>query len=175
VPWGITDVKRMAKYKLHRTTIKERRDGFNKRNVRLKNIIKTGDLSGGYNQRSRETAADIIAAHSQGKVFIDVGNTANIGQVENLPRGTVVETPVRIDPLGFSPIAYGKLPPQILGLVEPYAHVFNTVVDACFEKNKTKALQALRIDPVCSHLTTAQVNDLGERLLKAHDKFITAF
>jgi alpha-galactosidase/6-phospho-beta-glucosidase family protein len=44
--------------------------------------------------------------------------------------------------------------------------------DACFEGSKEMALQALRLDPVCSHLNTEQVNEMGTRLLKAHKKFI---
>jgi alpha-galactosidase/6-phospho-beta-glucosidase family protein len=105
-------------------------------------------------------------------VFIDVGNVPNIGQVANLPPNTVVETAVRVDRNGFAPICFGALPTPVLGFVEPYAHVFNTTVDACFRKDKKLAMQALRMDPLCSHLAGDQVIELGERLLAAHKAFI---
>ena len=44
-------------------------------------------------------------------------------------------------------------------------------VDACFARDKGKALDALRLDPVCSHLSDARVRELGDRLLDAHAPF----
>lgn len=164
----------MRKYKIVRTTIKERRDAFKSRQQRLKKWI-AGDIPDDYLKRSRETAADIINAHSQGKVFIDVGNVPNVGQVANLPLGAVVETAVRVDANGFTPITFGNLPQSVVGFVTPYADLNVQVIDACFLGDKQMALQALRADPVCAHLNTDEVMDMGNRLLKAHKKHITSF
>jgi 6-phospho-beta-glucosidase len=125
--------------------------------------------------RSRETAADIISSHFEGKVFIDVGNCINTGQISNLPFGAVVETAVQVDRTGFSPINYGDLAEPLCGFIEPFCRTFTLTVDACFQKDKHLAIQALRLDPVCSHLNNDQVMDLGSRLLKAHEKYITCF
>ena len=122
--------------------------------------------------KSRETAADIIAAHHAGRTFIDVGNLPNIGQVASLPMGTVVETAVRVDRSGFSPIAFGVLPEPVHGFVEPCARVFDLTVEACFAQNLKLALQALRLDPVCSHLNNEEVEEMGCRLVRAHRRFI---
>ena len=170
-PCYITSPEAMEKYKLVRTTIDERREGLAKREQSLRDLI-DGDIPEEYFTRSRETAADIISAHATGSVFIDVGNVPNQGQISNLPAGAIVETAVRVDRNGFSPICFGPLPPLVLAMVEPYARVFNQVVEACFRKDRTMALQALRMDPVCSHLTGERVIEMGERLLKAHAEFI---
>jgi len=130
---------------------------------------------GGYFERSRETAADIIAAHSSGRSFIDVGNLSNIGQVANLPMGAVVETAMRVDRNGFTPLSFGPLPEQIYGLIAPWTTVFNLGVEACFCRDKEMALRALRLDPVCSHLNTVQVREMGERLMKAHAAYLPSF
>lgn len=172
--WYITSKKNLKKYKIVRTTIAERRKGFSERNKHLREMIR-GKIAQFYHEPSRETAADIIAAHSQGKTLIDVGNLPNVGQISNLPLGAVVETAMRVDRNGFTPLTYGDLPESVLGFVEPYVRVFEMVVDAYFAKDKQMALQALRYDPVCSHLNTDEVNEMGERLLRAHKKFITAF
>ena len=132
-----------------------------------------GELDEAVLTRSRESAADIIDAHSRGKVFIDVGNVPNVGQICNVEPGVVVETAVRVDANGFSPIAFGPLPQIIAGFIAPYAASFEMAVDACFEGDRSKALRALRLDPVCSHLGSDQVNELGLRLLKANRKFIS--
>jgi len=173
-PWYITSRANLRAYSLVRTTIAERRVQKRGARRRLEAMIK-GTIPPAYKQRTRETAADIIAAHSQGRVFMDVGNVPNVGQIANLPRGLVVETAVRVDRTGVSPVTFGELPPVVHGFIEPYAHVFPMLVDACFRNDRKLALQALRLDPVCSHLNGRQVVEMGECLLAAHRKFIRVF
>jgi alpha-galactosidase len=166
-PSYITSQKNMVRYKLLRTSVKERQKTFVERTRNVKSMIKKG-IPDDYTEKSRETAADIMGAHREGKPFTDVGNVPNIGQITNLPLGTIVETAVTVDRNGFTPLAFGALPDPIAGWVKPYADVFNLGVQACFEKSERLALHALRLDPVCSHLTQSQIEELGRRLLKAH-------
>ena len=167
----ITSRKTMRKYRLRRTSAADRRNGFLARAKNLKRMIK-GEIDPWYLERSRETAADIIAAHSHGKAFIDVGNLPNVGQISNVPRGVVVETAVRVDRTGFTPILFGTLPEVVAGMIEPCARVFLMGVRACFNRDRKLAMQALRLDPVCSHLNADEVTAMGERLLGAHRRFI---
>jgi alpha-galactosidase/6-phospho-beta-glucosidase family protein len=172
--WYITSPDNMRKYKLVRTTIAERKASTAHQARELRRMI-AGEIPVGYTRRSRETAADIIGAHSQGRVFIDVGNVPNVGQIASLAHGVVVETAVRVDGNGFTPLTFGSLPRVIQGFIEPWALVYTMTVDACFARDKALALRALRLDPVCAHLDSMQVNELGERLLAAHKPYITAF
>ncbi|MCC6422958.1 MAG: hypothetical protein IT447_05720 [Phycisphaerales bacterium] len=171
----ITSRQNLKKYKLARTSIAERRNLFRERDTAVSHELAAKKISAPWLVRSRETAADIIEAHSQNKVFIDVGNVPNRGQIANLPHGLVVETAVRVDGNGFSPITFGSLPRIVQGFIDPYAHLYPMTVDACMRKDRQLALRALRLDPVCAHLTTPQVNELGNQLLVAHRRFITAF
>ncbi len=173
-PWFITSKQNMRTYKIVRTTIQQRRDGFSARQQRLQTWLTAG-IPDDFLQRSRETAADIINAHSQGQVFVDVGNLPNTGQIGNLPGDAVVETAVRIDANGFAPIGLGDLPQAVVGFITPYAELNLQVIDACFAGDRRMALQALRADPVCAQLNGAQVMDLGHRLIKAHKRFIKVF
>jgi alpha-galactosidase len=170
-PWFITNRATMKKYGITRSSITDRKRLFRTRKTDLLKMIK-GEIDSSYFEKSRETAADIISAHAIGKVFIDVGNLPNVGQISNLPKGTVVETAVKIDKNGFTPLAFGDLPEPIFGFIEPWTRVYDLTVQACFQKSKSLALQALRLDPVCSHLATPQVYEMGNRLLKAHKKHI---
>jgi alpha-galactosidase len=169
-PCYITSRAALRKYRLVRTSIDERRKAFRQRERELR-AMTTGEIPAVYTVRSREAAADIIAAHITGKAFIDVGNVPNVGQITNLPRGTVVETAVRVDSNGFSAICFGDLPPTVLGFVEPVAQTYELTLKACMERDRALALQALRMDPVCAHLTGDEVKDLGGRLLAAHGRF----
>jgi len=187
LPGYITSRRNMKTYHLIRTSIRGRRDAFNERGLLLRNMVarmgseRSGDRQwveknmGGYLKRSRETAADIIGAHSTGREFIDVGNLPNIGQIANLPMGAVVETAMRVNRNGFTPLTFGALPEPIHGLMAPWPTVFGMTVEACFRRDKEMALQALRLDPVCSHLNTARVREMGERLMRAHADYLPEF
>ncbi len=170
-PWYITDRERMESYKIQRTSTAERRDKHAQFRRETEEMVK-GEIPESYSQRSQETAADIIEAHYLGKTFIDVGNVPNRGQVSNLPLGSIVETAVRVSQDGFSPVHFGSLPDQVVPFVIPYSYVYKLTVDACFEQDRKKAIQALREDPVCAHLTTPGVISMAEQLLEAHSNWI---
>lgn len=87
----------------------------------------------------------------------------------------IVETAVRVDRNGITPITFGDLPEVVAGMIEPWTRVFGMTVDACFSDDKAMALQALRLDQVCSHLNTKQTNELGMRLLDARKNFVKCF
>ena len=174
LPGYITSKRNMRNYKLVRTSVGERREDMRKRKRTLTKFATKG-IAEAFLRRSRETAADIIAAHHTGQTFIDVGNLPNIGQVGSLPIGTVVETAVRVDRNGFAPIVFGDLPKTIQGLVEPCARVFDLTVKACFDQDRKLALQALRLDPVCSHLNNKEIEEMGSRLIRAHQRFMPSW
>jgi len=169
-PQYITSKANLKAYKIVRTSIDDRRQMRRKGRANLRRTVRQG-VQGPF-ERSRETAADIIDAHVRGRTFIDVGNVPNVGQIENLPRGLVVETAVRVDANGFSPIHFGALPAAVEGFAAPVGRTLQLTLDACWAKDRHMAVQALRLDPLCSHLTTPQVEEMAGRLMKAHRKFI---
>ena len=85
----LTDPAMLEKFKLLRTSMKDRYKSIEKaRQFAL-------DLASGKEKLlppSMETAIDIIKAFVTNKAFIDVVNLPNTGQIDNLPRGAVVET-----------------------------------------------------------------------------------
>jgi alpha-galactosidase len=171
-PWYITSRDHLRASRLVRTPVAERREQATQEAENLRRMV-GGEIPAEYRTRSRETAADIISAHVQGRAFIDVGNLPNTGQVAGLPKGVVVETAVRVDRTGFTPLTCGPLPRTAHHYVRLWAEIYAMIVDACFAQDKAAALRVLRLDPVCSHLNTAQVIEMGERLLASHAAFIS--
>lgn len=124
---------------------------------------------------SRETAADIIASFVNKKEFIDVVNLSNIGQIANLPMGSVVETLGVVNSTGFNPVSIGNLPEQILNLVLPHVVNQDMIVEAGLDGDLDRALLALYNDPLCSHLTLPEIKEMGIRLLKANKDYLPQF
>jgi len=167
------DQKNMRKYRLERTSVKERREK-RKRRRRLVRAWASGRERIG-RRRSREAAADIIRAMTFGEDFVDVMNVPNRGQVSNLPAGAVVETLGVINRLGFTPLAAGALPPSILDLVLPHVRNQEMTVRAGMEGDRSQAFDALINEPVCSHLTIPQVRKMGEELMHKTRRWLPQF
>jgi alpha-galactosidase len=170
VPWGIIDPDWMRAKSIVRTTIAQRFENQERWTDELTQKIKRGITSADLTL-SGEGAAETIVAHRTGLPHVDVGNVPNRGQISNLPLGIVVETAVCTDRAGFTPLAFGDLPPVVHGLVEPHALAYQLLIDACYAADSEEATRALRLDPALSHLPTAQVNELAIALITANGGF----
>jgi len=158
---------RLEAFRLIRTTAQERQRKMDLRRRRLEAMIAGREPLPG-DQPSRETAADITTVKALGGHLIDVVNLPNRGQIANLPAGAVVETLGVVTPMGFTPLAVGPLPRPVHGLVYPHAVNQQMIVEAMFEGDREKAMQALLNDPLCSHLARSTARRMGEELLRAH-------
>jgi len=162
----------LERFHLKRTTIQERRAGYQKKRQYAL------DLASGVEpvpERSRETAVDIMCAIACNQPFYDVVNLPNQGQIDNLPRGAVVETLGLVDHLGFRPLTTGSLPPVLERLVAPHCTCQLMTVEAAMGGDRELALQALMIDPICSHLRPSQIRAMGLELMAATQEWLPQF
>ncbi len=173
VPGYITPTRESLRpYRLVRTSIADRR----RRRARARKY--TLDLAAGKATppaRSRETAVDIMVAITTGKPFVDVVNVPNTGQIENLPLGVVVETLGLVDPLGFRPVTVGPLPAVLEAMVTPHCLVQEMTLQAALTGDRDLALEALSVDPICSHLSGAKIRKMGMELMEATRDWLGQF
>ena len=100
-------------------------------------------------------------------------NLPNVGQVANLPYGTIVETPVHVDGAGIHPIHVGPLPESIAELCRRELAVAQLCVDSAIEGSYEKALQCLLLDPVVTDMETAK--QILDDYLKTYKKYLPQF
>jgi len=109
---------------------------------------------------SGERAMHIIAGMMSNSNHMELQvNLPNIGQVSNLIKDSIVETPAIINKGGIHPIQVGEMPEGLAALCNIQIMIQSLVVEAGVSGDMEKAKQALLVDPV--------VND--------HDKAIAAF
>ncbi|KPK86085.1 MAG: hypothetical protein AMJ81_02075 [Phycisphaerae bacterium SM23_33] len=159
-------------FKLVRTSIAQRRAG-RRRNRKFTLALAAGRLDPG--PRSRETAVDIITAIMQHRPFCDVVNLPNEGQIDNLPRGAVVETLGLVDSLGFRPLVTGPLPPVLRQLVGPHCMCQLMTLEAALTGDRKLAFEALMTDPLCGHLPPSRVRRMGAELMAATRRWLPQF
>lgn len=165
----------LARLNIHRTTIAERRAAYRKaaRRIALWQCGRRADLGPFTRTPSRETAADIIKAVTLNESFCDVVNMVNVGQIDNMPRGVVVETLGHVSGNGSTPFTVGPMPGRLLPLLLPHAHTQLRTVEAGLSGDAQGALQALEADPVCSALPSGVVRKMGLELLRANRSFLS--
>lgn len=104
-----------------------------------------------------EGAEELIEAMAGGEPHFHLAvNIPNVGQIGNLPRGAIVETPAIVDGQGVHGVAVGDLPEGIAELCRREITVARLAVDAAVAGDRQLALQCLLLDPVITDLDVAK-------------------
>ena len=80
-----------------------------------------------------------------------------------------------INPLGFTPFGVGPMPQELVNLLLVHAVNQNTIVKAATRGDWDLAFTALLRDPLCSHLTIPQIEEMGRRLLAGNRRYLPQF
>ncbi|OGV51189.1 MAG: hypothetical protein A2X49_15450 [Lentisphaerae bacterium GWF2_52_8] len=168
----LTNIELMKKFKLVRTSIVDREKMFTEARQRVLDLA-SGKMKPF--EKSRETAIDIIRSFATNEPFVDVVNLPNQGQIDNLPRGAVVETLGLVNARGFSPIATGPLPERLRALLEPHCIVQKMTLEAALSGDKEIALQALMLDPLCARISPSKIREMGLSLMEATKAWLPQF
>jgi alpha-galactosidase len=123
--------------------------------------------------RSHEATADIVSAVANGRSVRTIVNLPNTGQIDNLPRGAVVETLAEITSAGAQPLVVGALPPGVLSTVQPHVVNQEMIVRAALEGDRQLALQAMVNDPLVHDLKKGEA--ILDEFLVAHAQYLPQF
>jgi len=152
------------------TTIQNRKDQVAGARQRVRQAIE-GELPPV--ERSHEATADIVAAVANGRSMRTVVNLPNTGQIDNLPRGAVVETLAELGAVGPVPLTVGALPLGVLGTLQPHVINQELIAQAALEGSYKLALQAMVNDPLVGDLKIAR--SMLDELIEAHSDFLPQF
>ena len=123
------------------------------RNNSFENIQKLKDGKIGFKEfsSSTETSVHFIRSLATGKVSLEMANVLNKGYIENISDDIIVEVPVFVDKFGLHPQKIGRLPDAIATKCDALGREYNLAVRAAIECDKTLALQAMMLDPLCAN------------------------
>ena len=120
-----------------------------------------------------DAACRLINSIYNNKCDVQAVDTRNNGAIEGIDDDSAVEVSCIITKDGPKPIAMGKLPIGINGLVQTIKSFERLVVEAAVEGNYNKALLALTINPLVQSEKMAKV--LLDELLEANKKYLPQF
>ena len=120
-----------------------------------------------------DVACDLIASLYNDKRDIQTLNVRNDGAISNLPNDVVVEVNCLVTKQGPIPLAVGKLPTPVYGLVQQIKSYEITAIDAAVTGSYEKALLALCINPLITNDVDAK--NMLDEMLEAHKKYLPQF
>lgn len=100
-------------------------------------------------------------------------NLPNVGQIENLPLGAVVETNAVFRADEVRPVQSGKVPANILGLVMRHVCAQESTVPAALECSRDLAISVFAADPLVN-LSLADTTQLFDDMLKNTAAYLPA-
>ena len=138
------------------------------RNGSLENVrkLKAGEIGFKEFGTSGETSTHFMRALNGGKVALEMANVINRGYIDNISDGVIVELPVFVDKFGLHPQKIGRLPDAIAAKCDILGREYNLAVRAAVECDRTLALQAMMLDPICANCKYPDL--LLDDLLKAY-------
>jgi alpha-galactosidase/6-phospho-beta-glucosidase family protein len=152
------------------TTIQNRKDQVAGARAHVREAIQ-GELPP--IERSPEATADIVSAVANGRYVRTIVNLPNTGQIDNLPRGAVVETLAELGAAGAVPLTVGAVPLGVLSTLQPHVVNQELIAQASLTGDRQLALQAMVNDPLVGNLNTARA--LLDELLEAHASYLPQF
>jgi len=121
-----------------------------------------------------EGAIEVVEALSLSlNEYHKAANMPNIGQINTLPMGAIVETPVLLTGMGVQPVAMGALPEGVNELLHLELTRVRLCVDAAVTGDRNLALQCLLLDPVITDLDVAQ--QILDDYLQTYKEFLPQF
>ncbi len=120
-----------------------------------------------------DAACRLINSIYNNKGDVQPVNTKNNGAIEGIDSDSAVEISCIITKDGPKPIAMGKLPVSVNGLVQTIKSFERLVVEAAVEGDYHKALLALTINPLIPSEKMAKI--LLDELLEAHKNYLPQF
>ena len=170
-PHFATDLDKMQKLGLKRTSVADRRRGRESVEASVRSML------------SGETAIKPKLSHDvvlesilglSGRLPSTIGlNAPNVGQTPNLPEDSIIDTWCRVSQDYIQPQCTGPLPPVLQSLVEGHLIRQEVSIDAALCGDRQTALEALVTDPLVHDMTAART--MLEELLEGNRRHLPAF
>lgn len=144
-PWYLKNPDEVARWGYGLTTVASRKEGLKKRLEKSRKLIEQTEPF--MLKQTMEQGVRQIKALLGIDPYITNVNIPNSGQIENLPRGCIVETNAWFSHNSVLPLQAGSMPRDVQSLVERIIRNQETILKAVFNKDKELGFNAFLNDP----------------------------
>ena len=147
VPGFLKSPDEIARWGLKVTRVREFRIPKFNENLDKTRSKASGKLPIEIETSGEEAVRQMMAIVGLGDLKTNV-NLPNTGQIDDLPRGSVVETNALFTRDRVTPLSAGPLPASLTGLMNQHATNQRRIVEAALEADEDKAIATIALDPV---------------------------
>jgi len=144
--WYLKDNETIKFWKFSRTPVSWRINNLKERLVKSMQLVK-GEREFEIKKTGEEGVRQMKALLGLGDIVTNV-NIPNMGQMEGIPLGAVVETNALFTRDSIKPVTAGKLPEPVHALVVRHVYNQETILKAALNKDKKLAFAAFVNDPL---------------------------
>ncbi|MBR9762156.1 MAG: alpha-galactosidase [Rhodobacteraceae bacterium] len=145
------------------------KDNARKRQRRAALLAGEGQVAA---KRSDEALVDQIRALMSGGSHVSNVNLPNRGQIENLPRGAIVESNAMFSGLGVTPLMAGRLPEGLAPIVNDHAQRQSALLEAVAEGQHDVLFDLFRADPLVAPLGGNEARQMLSEMVRATSRHL---
>ena len=169
--WYIKNKEHAENWLFHLTPVSFRKqDRIEK--IRLSQRIADGEQEVVVKHSDEEVVELIKALAGVVPPVVSNANVINVGQMQGLPLGSVVETNCVFSRDSLKPITSKPLPPEVNALVLRNALNIENTYYGIKERNLDKLFEAFMNQPLCDGLSLADGRELFTSMVRATDKYL---
>lgn len=170
--WYLKDKETVKKYMYKLTPISWRKDDQKEKIQKTKDILE-GKLALEIEDTGEEGVKQMAALLGLNNFVTNV-NLPNIGQIENLPLGAVVETNAYISGDSIVPLCSGSIPDDVNHLVSRHVYNQELTVKAVLNEDYEKVFNAFVNDPLMD-LPVDEAKKLFNKMLENTKQYLPAY
>jgi len=171
-PWFLASDSPELLYNIKRTYISDRQEARNKRSADLKTYIESdGAIAEDKIGKGNDLMIKKIHALAGFQPFMAAANYKNIGQIQELPPGAVVETRCRFDAAGVHPFC-SPMPEALQMIILPIVLRQEAIIDIALSGTFDELVGIVISDPLCCRLQPGQCRQMLAEMLTATKEWI---
>ncbi len=169
--WYIKNKEHAESWLFHLTPVRFRKqDRIEK--IRISRRIAEGEQEAVVKHSDEEVVELIKALAGVVPPVVSNANVINVGQMQGLPLGSVVETNCVFSRDSLKPITSKPLPPEVNTLVLRNALNIENTYYGIKERNLNRLFEAFMNQPLCDGLSLNDGRELFTSMVKATDKYL---
>jgi len=168
--WFLKDPETVEKWGFALTPVSWRKEDLLERKEKSRKLV-SGELSFENKPTGEEGVNQIRALLGLGDLITNV-NIPNMGQIPNVPLGTIVETNAVFTGDSVVPQFAGEIPENVLSIMGPAICNQNNILKAAFAKDSSLAFNAFITDRLADRISMSDAKKLFNEMIENTKEYL---
>jgi len=170
-PWFLCESGELP-FGIERTSIEQRQAAVTRRKALIEKFVASGRESDlGALGHGDDPLLEVIESLSGHRSFIYGSNFMNVGQIDDVPKGAVVETRCYFDRAGVHPLC-SPMPTLLKAMVLPHIYRQEAIIEVALRGTFDELVAIILTDPQCARLKISDCRTMVQEMVHANRQWI---